>query len=213
MSQNNNEEKALRYNEGKPQWGLVHYDSLIPMVRVLEFGAYKYSPRNWMKPMPTKEILESMQRHLAALMDGEEYDPESGLDHMGHIQANAMFYNFQRKREREELKEDHKILVKLEKDWADEFTVYSLWITTKKEFEEFTNKLKLYDISEESEIYYGTNEYFSFDSYDDIIKSLSIYNISDGCYNEFFKIFNSDETGQISIKHLYECYPKKDSNE
>lgn len=102
MSQNNNEEKALRYNGGKPQWGLVHYKSLIPMIRVLEFGALKYTPWNWMKPMPTREILESMQRHLAALMDGEEYDSESGLDHMGHIQANAMFYNFQRERERQE---------------------------------------------------------------------------------------------------------------
>lgn len=102
MSQTNNNDKALRYNGGKPQWGLVHYKSLIPMVRVLEFGALKYSPRNWMKSMPTREILESMQRHLAALMDGEEYDSKSGLDHMGHIQANAMFYNFQRERERQE---------------------------------------------------------------------------------------------------------------
>ena len=100
--------KALRYNDGKPKWGLVHYDSLIPMIRVLEFGALKYTPWNWMKPMPTREILESMQRHLAALMDGEEYDSESEIDHMGHIQANAMFYNFQKKREKQEENESKK---------------------------------------------------------------------------------------------------------
>ena len=87
-------DKALRYNEGKPKWSLVHYESLIPMIRVLEFGALKYAPRNWMKPMNETEILESMQRHLAALMDGEEFDQESGISHMGHIQANAMFYNY-----------------------------------------------------------------------------------------------------------------------
>ena len=30
-------EKALRYNEGKPQWSLIDFDSLEPMVRVLEY--------------------------------------------------------------------------------------------------------------------------------------------------------------------------------
>jgi len=39
--------KALRYNTGKLRWSLVHYRSLEPMVRVLEFGATKYSPDNW----------------------------------------------------------------------------------------------------------------------------------------------------------------------
>ena len=35
------EEKALRYNEGKPKWSYVHYASLEPMIRVMEFGAKK----------------------------------------------------------------------------------------------------------------------------------------------------------------------------
>lgn len=90
--------KAARFNEGKPQWSYVHFDSLIPMVRVLEFGALKYAPRNWQKPMDTTKILESMQRHLAALFDGEEVDEESGISHMGHIMCNAMFYNYHIKR-------------------------------------------------------------------------------------------------------------------
>ena len=92
-------EKALRYNEGKPQWSLVHFKSLEPMVRVLEFGAKKYARKNWQKPLDPDEILESMQRHLAALFDGEEFDSESGISHMGHIQCNAMFYNYHRNRE------------------------------------------------------------------------------------------------------------------
>ncbi len=92
-------EKADRFNEGKPKWSLVHFASLIPMIRVLEFGAKKYAPKNWMKPMDTTEILESMQRHLAALLDGEIYDAESGISHMGHIQCNAMFYNYHKNNE------------------------------------------------------------------------------------------------------------------
>ena len=123
-------EKALRYNIGKPQWSLVHYESIEPMIRVLEYGAHKYSifeddkgfqytgaqvsvqdvetmnltlvssgKDNWKKQMDLKKILESLQRHVAALMDGEENDPESGLPHMGHIQCNAMFYNYHNKHE------------------------------------------------------------------------------------------------------------------
>ena len=94
-------EKALRYNEGKPKWHLVHYNSIIPMIKVLEFGALKYAPENWKKPMDLKEILNSMQRHLAALMDGEDIDSESGISHMGHIQANAMFYNYHKNKSNE----------------------------------------------------------------------------------------------------------------
>jgi len=88
------EEKALRYNEGKPQWGLVHYKSLEPMIRVLEFGSKKYAPNNWMKKMDRTKILESTQRHLAALMDGEEIDPETGISHIGNLMCNAMFYSY-----------------------------------------------------------------------------------------------------------------------
>ena len=92
-------EKASRFNEGKLKWSYVHFGSLEPMVRVLEFGAHKYAPFNWQKPMDTNEILESLQRHLAALFDGELLDSETGISHMGHIQCNAMFYNYQKSKE------------------------------------------------------------------------------------------------------------------
>lgn len=97
------EQKAMRFNEGKLQWSLVHFKSLWPLVKVLMFGAKKYSPHNWKKPMDRKEILESSMRHLTAMMDGEENDPESGLPHEGHIQCNMMFYNFHSEREKTEV--------------------------------------------------------------------------------------------------------------
>jgi Domain of unknown function (DUF5664) len=85
---------ADRFNSGKLKWSLVHWKSIEPMVRVLEFGALKYAPDNWKKGLDKKEILESMMRHLTSLMDGEDVDVESGISHMGHIQCNAMFYNY-----------------------------------------------------------------------------------------------------------------------
>lgn len=84
-------EQALRYNDGKCSWGLVDFQSLEDMVKVLEFGAKKYDAHNWKKGMPIVEVMESMLRHSFAFLNGEDNDPESGLSHLGHIQCNAMF--------------------------------------------------------------------------------------------------------------------------
>jgi|SRR5882672_8389502 len=91
---NSKKDHGLRYNDGKLKWSYVHFTSLEPMVRVLMFGAQKYEPFNWQKGLKKDEVLESIQRHLAKLIDGEQNDPESGLHHIGHIMCNAMFYSY-----------------------------------------------------------------------------------------------------------------------
>jgi hypothetical protein len=83
-----------RFNTGKPKWSLVDFDALEPMVRVLEFGAQKYSSHNWKKGLKVTEVLESLQRHINGMLRGEDNDPESGLPHTGHIQCNAMFLGY-----------------------------------------------------------------------------------------------------------------------
>lgn len=117
------EEKGLRYNEGKPQWSLMHWKSLEPMIQVLMYGAHKYSVfeddkgnkikgsevsvkdskqlklissgrDNWKKGFPETELWDSFLRHTAAILDGEELDPESGLPHIGHQFCNLMFISF-----------------------------------------------------------------------------------------------------------------------
>jgi len=85
---------AIRHNDGKLQWSLVDFDSLEDMVRVLEYGAKKYSRDNWKKGLKTNEIFESLMRHMVAYMRGEDIDPESGLPHTGHILCNAMFLSY-----------------------------------------------------------------------------------------------------------------------
>ena len=87
--------KALRYNEGKPDWTLLHYPSLLPAVRVMEFGATKYERLNWQNPCDNpQQHLQSAMRHLLALVGGEEIDQESGCEHSGHIISNMMMWNF-----------------------------------------------------------------------------------------------------------------------
>lgn len=88
------ENQGLRFNGGKPKWSLVPQSALIPMVQVLEFGAEKYAPFNWMKGLSVSEICESLKRHLDKFMEGELLDSESGLSHIGHIQCNALFLSW-----------------------------------------------------------------------------------------------------------------------
>jgi len=61
--------------------------------RVAEFGAHKYDVDNWMKGLPTSQIMGSLMRHCWAWMRGEEFDdgPKgSGLRHTDHILWNAV---------------------------------------------------------------------------------------------------------------------------
>lgn len=90
----NEQTKGLRFNDGKPKWSLVDFDSLLPMVRVLEYGVTKYAKDNWKGGMPVTEVTESLLRHVFAFLNGEYNDPESGISHIGHIQCNAMFLEY-----------------------------------------------------------------------------------------------------------------------
>lgn len=83
--------KALRYNDNKTDWSLVDWRSLEPMVKVLMYGAKKYTPDNWKKGQDLKSLSSCLMRHLVAFMDGEDIDPESGGHHLGHVLCNAMF--------------------------------------------------------------------------------------------------------------------------
>lgn len=87
-------EQGLRYNENKERWSLVDFESLKPMVKVLEFGAKKYGDHNWKKGLKTTEITESLLRHLTSYLNGEDNDKETGLPNAGHILCNAMFLSY-----------------------------------------------------------------------------------------------------------------------
>lgn len=87
-------QQALRYNQGKPQWSLVDFDSLEGLVHVLEYGAQKYARDNWKKGMPVTQVTESLMRHLFAFLRGEDLDSESGCRHISHVMCNVMFLEY-----------------------------------------------------------------------------------------------------------------------
>jgi 5'(3')-deoxyribonucleotidase len=84
---------GLRYNDGKNRYDLIQPQSLDDMVKVLTMGANKYDDRNWENGMSWTTVIASMKRHIAAIERGEDYDKESGLLHIAHVQCNAHFLN------------------------------------------------------------------------------------------------------------------------
>jgi hypothetical protein len=69
----------------KPRWDLLPYDALAPVVRVLTFGARKYSDDNWQHvPNARRRYFAAAMRHLSAWITGEKVDPESGENHLAH---------------------------------------------------------------------------------------------------------------------------------
>jgi hypothetical protein len=110
---------GLRFNEGKLRYDLEHPLARRDLVKVLTYGANKYTlynedgsikekgDRNWEKGMNWTTVIASAKRHLDALERGEDYDfdPEcegcksgfcqthSGQLHVSLLQTNAHFLN------------------------------------------------------------------------------------------------------------------------
>lgn len=83
--------QGLRLNAGKLRYDLINPEAELGLVKVLTFGATKYAERNWERGMAWSKVIASMKRHVAAIERGEDYDPETGLLHVDHIQCNAHF--------------------------------------------------------------------------------------------------------------------------
>ncbi len=82
--------RSLRYNNGKPDYSLIPLASMKEAAKVLEYGATKYARDNWKRPTHWSVSFACLQRHLAAWQDGEDNDPESGRNHLGHAMCNIL---------------------------------------------------------------------------------------------------------------------------
>lgn len=83
--------EGLRYDEGKHQWGLLPFDAVRCIVKVLDYGSKKYAPRNWEAGMDWSRCFNSLLRHLTAWWEGESKDPETGFSHLWLAGCNILF--------------------------------------------------------------------------------------------------------------------------
>lgn len=74
----------------KPQLQLIPPAASHEMAGAMSLGAEKYGPWNWRTAgINLTTYLGAMRRHLDAIIDGEDIDPESGFHHLGHVMAGC----------------------------------------------------------------------------------------------------------------------------
>lgn len=81
---------GARYNNGKPNYGLMPMHLFDEVCLVWTYGAEKYSPWNWARGMPWSVPYACICRHMFAWFRGERNDQESGLSHLAHVICNLM---------------------------------------------------------------------------------------------------------------------------
>lgn len=85
-------EAGIKYDNGKPEYGLLPPFALEEVAKVLTFGAQKYDRENWKKlDELERRYFDAAQRHLWAIKRGEDRDPESGLHHLAHAATCLLF--------------------------------------------------------------------------------------------------------------------------
>jgi len=76
----------------KPRWSLLPLKTIAQVIKVLEFGAAKYSVGNWERvDDPKRRYYDAAMRHIDAWWGGEMNDKESGLPHLAHATACLLF--------------------------------------------------------------------------------------------------------------------------
>ena len=83
--------QAVKYDQGKPRMDLIPPEAIKGIAEVLTFGANKYAARNWEQGSEWGRFTAALLRHFTAWMGGEDYDPETGLNHLKHVLCNAAF--------------------------------------------------------------------------------------------------------------------------
>ena len=83
----------MKNDEGKLMYNLFPADVMKEIVKVLTFGAGKYTPNNW-KQVVTAEpsrYKNALMRHYEAYRLGEKCDPETKLHHLAHMLCCGIF--------------------------------------------------------------------------------------------------------------------------
>ena len=80
-----------KFDNNKPRTDLVPSSLVIETAKVLGFGASKYDSDQWRDGTDYSRIYGACLRHLLAWHEGEDNDPESGLNHLAHAACNIAF--------------------------------------------------------------------------------------------------------------------------
>lgn len=76
---------GAKHDGGKLRYSLLPKGTISEVLKVLEFGAKKYAPDNWMKVDNAQtRYYDAALRHITAWHEGEKFDQETGVSHIAH---------------------------------------------------------------------------------------------------------------------------------
>lgn len=77
-----------QYGVKKPSLARVPAAGLLHTAHAMQNGTEKYGPYNWRENAVSATIyVDAAMRHLLSWYHGEDIDPESGANHLGHAMA------------------------------------------------------------------------------------------------------------------------------
>jgi hypothetical protein len=84
-------DKGIKHDQDKLPLHLLPVDALEAITEILQFGAVKYSPRNWEKGMDWSRVYRATLSHLFKWWRGEATDEETGKSHLWHAGCCILF--------------------------------------------------------------------------------------------------------------------------
>lgn len=81
---------GMKFDHDKADYSLLPFGAMDEVVKVLTYGARKYNRNNWQHVDDVRYQAAAM-RHFSAYMQGEQIDPESGVQHLAHMVCSVLF--------------------------------------------------------------------------------------------------------------------------
>lgn len=82
-----------RYGLAKVPFSLIPPSAIVFMALGLKHGAKKYGPFNWrVEPVQGRVYLEAALRHLLLLLDGEDFDRDTGSHHGAFVLSTMAIF-------------------------------------------------------------------------------------------------------------------------
>jgi hypothetical protein len=86
--------KGIKHDQGKAPITLIPVEFINGIAEVFGFGAKKYGKHNFRLGMEHTRVLDAAMRHLLAIANGEDVDPESGMKHIYHAGCCLAMYAY-----------------------------------------------------------------------------------------------------------------------
>lgn len=83
--------EGKKFDSEKLPLHLLPFDALEEIARILQFGAAKYSERNWEAGMDWHRLFAALMRHMWDWWQCRGTDPETGRSHLAHAGCCILF--------------------------------------------------------------------------------------------------------------------------